>query len=118
MPFTDPIYVLKGDFFRVLGHPARIKILDLLRGGERSVGDLQAALAIDSSGTSQHLAALKRHGLLESRRERTSIYYRVRDPRMFELLDIARQILSASLHDAQSLLSELQDAELPCRAAT
>ena len=47
------------------------------------MGDLQASLAIDSSGTSQHLAALKRHGLLESRRERTSVYYRVRDPRMF-----------------------------------
>ena len=70
MPFSDPIYVLKSDFFRVLGHPARIKILELLRDGERSVSELQAALALDSGGTSQHLAALKRSGLLESRRER------------------------------------------------
>ena len=112
MPVSDPIYMLKSDFFRVLGHPARIKILELLRDGERSVGELQAALVLDSSGTSQHLAALKRHGLLESRRERTSVYYRVRDPRLFQLLETARQILTSSLAETSSLLDELR-AGLP-----
>jgi ArsR family transcriptional regulator len=110
MPFSDPIYELKSDFFRVLGHPARIKILELLRDGERSVGDLQAQLALDSSGTSQHLAALKRHGLLDSRRERTSVFYRVRDPRMFELLEVATQVLTSNLAEATSLLNELQES--------
>jgi DNA-binding transcriptional ArsR family regulator len=110
MPFTDPIYVLKSDFFRVLGHPARVRILELLRDGERSVGDLQAALTLDSSGTSQHLSALRRHGLLESRRERTNVYYRVRDARLFQLLELAREILTSSLADTQSLLSGLQDS--------
>jgi DNA-binding transcriptional ArsR family regulator len=110
MPFSDPIYTLKSDFFRVLGHPARIKILELLRDGERSVGDLQAALSLDSGGTSQHLAALKRHGLLDSRRERTSVYYSVRDPRMFQLLELAHQILTSNLADATSLLQELKEA--------
>lgn len=113
MPFDDPIYVLKADFFRVLGHPVRVRILELLRDGERSVGDLQAALTLDSGGTSQHLAVLKRNGLLESRRERTSIYYRVRDPRVFQLLEGARQILSSRLVDAQSLISELQTPAAP-----
>lgn len=107
MPFSDPLYTLKADFFRVLGHPARIKILELLRDGERSVGELQAALTLDSSGTSQHLAALKRHGLLESRRERTNVYYSVRDPRLFQLLEGARQILSSNLEETTSLLREL-----------
>jgi ArsR family transcriptional regulator len=109
MPFRDPIYVLKSDFFRVLGHPARIKILELLRDGERSVGELQAALALDSGGTSQHLAALRRHGLLDSRRERTSVYYSVRDPRIFQLLEAANQIITTSLVQATALLTELQD---------
>src|SRR5690348_12524897 len=109
MPFSDPIYTVKSDFFRVLGHPVRIRILELLRDGERSVGDLQAALSLDSGGTSQHLAALKRHGLLDSRRERTSVYYSVRDPRMFQLLEIARQVLSSNLAETTSLLNELQD---------
>jgi DNA-binding transcriptional ArsR family regulator len=117
MPFSDPIYELKSDFFRVLGHPARIKILELLRDGEQSVGELQAALALDSSGTSQHLAALKRHGLLDSRRERTSVYYRVHDPRIFQLLEVARQILTSNLADATSLLNELRETAPPTPSA-
>ena len=49
---SDPVYVVKAQLFRVLGHPLRIRILELLRDGERTVGDLQAELGIDSSGTS------------------------------------------------------------------
>ena len=108
MPYSDPIYVLNADLFKALAHPARVRILELLHDGERSVGDLQAALKLDSSGTSQHLAALRRAGLLDSRRERTNVYYRVRDPRLFRLLELAREILTAGLADTQSLLSELQ----------
>ena len=72
--------MVKANLFRVLGHPARVRILELLREGERSVGALQAELELDSGGTSQHLAALRRVGLVESRREGTSVYYRVEDP--------------------------------------
>ena len=108
MSFDDPIYVVKGEFFRVLGHPARVRILELLRDGERTVGDLQEALGLDSSGTSQQLGALRRQGLVETRREGTSVHYRVRDPRLFQLLETARQILTSSLADRQSLLDELQ----------
>jgi ArsR family transcriptional regulator len=110
MPFSEPIYVLKGEFFRVLGHPARVRILELLREGEHSVGELQEALGLDSSGTSQHLGALRRQGLLASRREGTSVYYSVPDPRVFQLLETARQILGSSLADRQLLLDELQPA--------
>jgi DNA-binding transcriptional ArsR family regulator len=106
-----PIYVLKADFFRVLGHPARVRILELLREGERNVGELQADLDLDSSGTSQHLAALRKIGLLETRREGTSVYYRLRDPRTLQLLAVASQILSASLTQTQALLQELAAAE-------
>jgi ArsR family transcriptional regulator len=85
----------------------RVRILELLREGERNVGDLQAALALDSSGTSQHLAALRKQGLVESRRDGTSVYYRVRDPRTFQLLELARQILTSGLAEAQALLDQL-----------
>ncbi len=78
---------VKANLFRVLGHPARVRILELLREGERSVGALQVELGLDSGGTSQHLAALRRIGLVESRREGTSVYYRVDDERVFDLLD-------------------------------
>jgi ArsR family transcriptional regulator len=105
------VYVVKAQLFRVLGHPVRIRILELLSGGERTVGDLQAELQLDSSGTSQHLAALRQQGVLESRRVGTSVYYSLRDPRVSQLLAVARQILSSALSDSQSLLSELADEQ-------
>ena len=74
-----PIYALKAEFFRTLGHPVRIRLLQLLRDGERTVGALQAALALDSSGVSQQLAALRKQGLVESRRDGTNVYYRVKE---------------------------------------
>lgn len=104
-----PIYRLKAEFFRLLGHPARVRILELLREGEQSVGALQAALNLDSSGTSQHLTAMRRQGLLESRRMGTSVLYRVRDPRIFQLLEVAKQILTSRLEETRDLLGDLAE---------
>lgn len=102
-----PVHQAKAEFFRILGHPARVRILELLSEGERSVGDLQNELGLDSSGTSQHLGVLRRHGILDTRREGTSIYYRIRDPRILQLLTVARQILTTVLKDSHELLEEL-----------
>jgi ArsR family transcriptional regulator len=103
----QPIDVARAEFLRVLGHPVRVRILELLRDGERSVGALQAERGLDSSGTSQHLGVLRRQGVLETRKEGTSVFYRVRDPRTFQLLDSARQIVSSSLEAAHALLGEM-----------
>lgn len=108
---SQPIYIVKAEFFRVLGHPVRVRILELLRDGERVVGDLQATLDINSSGTSQHLGALRKQGVLESRREGTSVFYRVKDPRTFQLLELARQILARHYEDTQALRDELAGTE-------
>lgn len=99
----------KAQLFRVLGHPVRIRILELLVDGERTVGDLQNELMLDSSGTSQHLTALRQQGVLESRRVGTSSYYRIRDPRVSQLLAVAKQILTSALSDSQALLSDLSE---------
>ncbi len=108
MPFQPtPLYVTKASLFRTLGHPARVRILELLRDGEHAVGALQEALDLDSSGTSQHLAALRRIGLVESRREGTSVFYRAADPRAFALLDVGRELIARTLHEQQELLEEL-----------
>jgi len=110
---AHPIHLLKAEFFRTLGHPVRVRILELLREGERTVGDLQAALELDSSGTSQHLSALRRQGVVENRRDGTSVYYRVKDPRTFQLLEVARQILTSYLEETQALLGDLEASAPP-----
>jgi len=108
MPFrATPVYVTKAALFRTLGHPARVRILELLRDGELSVGALQEELGIDSGGTSQHLAALRRIGLVESRREGTSVYYRAADPQVFALLEVGRALIARALTEQQALLEEL-----------
>ena len=105
---ADPVHEVKANLFRVLGHPARVRILELLREAELSVGALQAALGLDSGGTSQHLAALRRIGLVESRREGTSVYYRVDDPHVFDLLEAGRSIISRRLAEQQAILHDLE----------
>ena len=107
---AGPIHEVKANLFRVLGHPARVRILELLHDGERSVGSLQAELELDSGGTSQHLAALRRIGLVGSRREGTSVYYRVDDPRVFELLEAGRAIIGRQLAEQQSILHDLDSS--------
>ena len=97
----------------MLGHPVRIRMLEILSSGERTVGDLQAELNLDSSGTSQHLTALRQHGVLESRRAGTSVYYRIRDPRVTQLLAVAKEILTSALSDSHALLSDLADEPTP-----
>ena len=72
-----------------------------------TVGDLQSELGIDSSGTSQHLSAMRRQGILEARKEGTSVFYRVRDPRIFQMLESARQVIGSHLEEANALLGEL-----------
>ena len=105
-----PAHEVKANLFRGLGHPARVRILELLRDEERSVGALQKELGLDSGGTSQHLAALRRIGLVESRREGTSVYYRVVDGRVFDLLETGRALITRQLTEQQLLLQDLEDS--------
>ena len=108
MPHNSrPVHEVKANLFRVLGHPARVRILELLRDGERSVGALQAELGLDSGGTSQQLAALRRIGLVHARRDGTSVYYRVDDERVFDLIAAASEIISRQLEEQQAILREL-----------
>jgi DNA-binding transcriptional ArsR family regulator len=104
---ADSPSVAKAEFFRTLGHPARVLILKVLRGGERSVGALQLELGLDSGGTSQHLAALRRIGLVAGRRDGTSVFYRVVDEDVYALLDLARGIIGRGIEARQALAVEL-----------
>ena len=108
MPYqAKPIHAAKAALFKTLGHPARVRILELLREEEQPVGALQDALELDSGGTSQHLAALRRAGLVETRRDGTSIFYRVADAEVFALLEAGRTIVTHALERQQALLEEI-----------
>ena len=105
---------VKAELFRVLGHPVRVRILELLRDGERTVGDLQQALGLDASSTSQHLGALRNRDVVVARRDGKNVYYSIKDPHTTELLEVARKLITTSIEDSQSLLAQLAnpDADL------
>ncbi|MGQ9550436.1 MAG: ArsR/SmtB family transcription factor [Roseiflexus sp.] len=106
---NDPVRRFKAEFFKALGHPARLAILDHLRNGERSVNELQALLGCDQSTVSQQLSLLRNRGIVESRKEGTTVYYRVSDPAIFHLLDVAREIFNNQLITTQEVLQQLTE---------
>jgi DNA-binding transcriptional ArsR family regulator len=120
---TRPIYEVKAEFFKTLGHPARIRILEVLRDGERPVNELIPEVGIEPSHLSQQLAVLRRAGLLQSRKVGSSVLYSVSEPRVFDLLEVAKAILTSSLTETRELLEQLEgldfaDAPKPRRRKT
>jgi DNA-binding transcriptional ArsR family regulator len=103
----------RAEFFRALGHPIRLRTLELLRNGEQSVSELQAELQIETSAVSQQLAVLRARNIVEARRAGTSVFYTVRDPQVIQLLDVARDIFNNHLIDLQSMLDEQAREEAP-----
>ncbi len=101
----------KAEFFKALAHPARIKILELLQSGELSVTELQDKLEIEASSVSQQLAVLRHKNIVETRKAGTTVYYRVRDPAVFELLAVARRVFNNHLIDTRSMLEQLGEDE-------
>ena len=81
---TRPIYRVKAEFFKTLGHPARIRVLEVLRDGERPVNELIPEVGIEPSHLSQQLAILRRANLVRSRKVGSSVLYSVSEPRVFE----------------------------------
>lgn len=103
-----PINEIKAELFRALAHPARIRALELLVECERSVGELQPLVGIESSHLSQQLGVLRRAGLVVTRKEGSSVIYAIRDPQLVELLAVAKRMLIASLSQTQVLLEGLR----------
>jgi ArsR family transcriptional regulator len=96
----------KADLFKALGHPARVRILELLRGDPRTVSELQAELGLEPSSVSQQLAILRAKHIVDGRREGTSVSYSVREPEVFVLLDAARRIFDNHLVNLQAIAEE------------
>lgn len=103
-----PLSVAKADLFKALAHPARIRSLEVLVEGERSVSELQPLVGIEMSHLSQQLGVLRRAGLVTTRRAGSSVLYAIKDPLLIELMAVARQLLLGSLSETRELLSGLQ----------
>jgi len=101
------VHQFKAEFFKVLSHPARLAILDHLRSGEKSVNELQTLMEADQSTISQQLSRLRNGNLVDTRKDGTTVYYSVRDPMIFELMDVALEIFNRHMISHQELLAQV-----------
>jgi len=113
MPLTQqqrPLYEVKAGLFKGLSHPFRIRILELLASEpELSVAVLQDETGLEASHLSQHLAVLRRHRLVASERRASHVYYRLADPRVADLLAVARALLLDMLRSDGARLADADD---------
>jgi DNA-binding transcriptional ArsR family regulator len=102
-----PLSVVKAELFKALANPARVRALELLAEGERSVGEMQPLVGVELSHLSQQLAVLRKAGLVTTRREGTTVFYSIKDPLVVELLAVAKRILLLRLTESRELLAGL-----------
>lgn len=105
---SRPLYQLKAEFFKTLGHPARIRVLELLSRREYAVAEMLPEVGIEPANLSQQLGVLRRTGLVSARKSGSTVYYSLISPHVAELLAAARLILSGVLSGQVELLEDLR----------
>ncbi len=104
---SEMIFKIKADFLKSLAHPARLMIIEYLKNGEASVGQMVEDLGMEQSGLSKHLATLRLAGILASRQERSNVYYSIKDKDIFNVLRPIAEILRKKLKESETLLRHL-----------
>lgn len=103
----DLVFAIKADFLKALAHPARLEIIEHLKNGEASVGEMVKTLGIEQSSLSKHLAQLRHAGILVSRQQKVTVFYSIRDKDIFRVLRPIAEILRKRLSESQAVLAEL-----------
>lgn len=102
---SNKVFVFQADIFKALAHPARVKILQLLKNGEKCVCEIVPALGMEQPGVSRHLSILRKEGILSCRKDGLKVIYRVNDPRVFELLDLSTEMLRTHWEKRRKVLA-------------
>jgi ArsR family transcriptional regulator len=103
----DALRRFKAEIFRVLAHPTRIHVVESLRDGDLSVGELLERIPVEPANLSQHLGVLRSKGLVSTRKESNQVFYSLRDPLLIEVLDTMRRYFQAHLEEALAMLTQL-----------
>ncbi|MFS0900804.1 ArsR/SmtB family transcription factor [Mycolicibacterium litorale] len=105
----QPLNQMKADFFKTLGHPIRIRVLQLLSEREYAVSEMLPVVGVEPANLSQQLSILRRAGLVVARREGLSVCYSLTSPRVAELLAVARAILTGVIAGQAELLDDASE---------
>ncbi len=97
------VYNMQAEISKTLANPLRLAILHTLKEGEKNVNELTDILGASQSNLSQHLALMRQKGIVATRKQGTSIFYHVTDPKINEACDIMRELLLNQLKHRQEL---------------
>ncbi len=104
---NNKIYELKANLLSALGHANRIRILEFLRDGEKCNCDIYPELNLEQSNLSRHMKILQEAGLVTARKEGLKVYYKVTDPRIYEIFDTVRQIVKSNIQRELEIFNQL-----------
>ena len=96
-------YQRQSDFCKALSHPKRLKILHLLNDSEKSVGELLSIMGSSKANLSQHLAVLRQTGIVSTRKEGVTIFYRIANPKITKACDMVREVLFDHLMEEEKI---------------
>lgn len=102
------LFKLQADICKTLSDPTRLMILNELKSGEVSVGQLTVNLGLPQSNVSRHLAVLRERGVATARRDGTTVYYSLASPKIAEACELVREVLEDQLMRNQKLASSLK----------
>ncbi len=101
----------KAEFFKALAHPLRIRILEILADGSKSVNEIQQLTESEGSAVSQQLTVLRSKNIVTGSKEGNRVIYSLRDPLIIDLLDVAKKIFNNQLSETITILDRLNESE-------
>jgi ArsR family transcriptional regulator, virulence genes transcriptional regulator len=101
--FDMSIYELQAEISKTIAHPLRIAIIHTLKDGEKTVNQLTEKLGASQSNISQHLAIMRQRQIVKTRKEGSTVYYRVASPKISQACDMVREVLIEQLSERQEM---------------
>lgn len=102
----DKLYDLHADLCQMLSNPTRLKIIEKLKNGENTVGELVSEIGVRQANLSQHLAELRKRDLVEARKEGANVYYKISNPKIIQACDLIKEVLYEQLSENKELIEE------------
>ncbi len=100
----EPIYYYHAEMCKVFSHPKRLELINVLRDGEMSVGELSEKLGVSPANLSQHLAMMRERRILVTRKEGNMVYYRIANPKLLKAFDMLREMLFEQINQDAALI--------------
>ncbi len=98
------LFELQSEVCKTLASPKRLEIINALKDGEKTVGELVDILGVPKANVSQHLAVMRHKGILKSRRDGVNIYYRIANPKVVQACVLMREVLTEQMKERSKLI--------------